>query len=296
MDTFMDKLAQKFTAQEMIKANAAAETEEMNRLKAQVQEYTECLNRMQQICADLERTAEDARNKVEDAQINTDELREQLMEIWQTVQSKGTEEQESAVSATDLTEQLDGMREVQQAGIEKIQSAQRLQFENIQDAQRAQLDSIQSTQEAQLESLKGLQAMQLENIKTSFEDQLDSIRSMVKAQISGLKTTQEGDLGGLRSAVEQQNSTLDSRLGEMNTNIETQLNNSNEFVHRECVKVYRNVQAVVGEENSKQSENLGYTLNPLRDKIKSVFGISVAALLVSLVSVVLQVLNILNIF
>ena len=33
MDTFMDKLAQKLTAQEMIKANMAADAEEMNRLK-----------------------------------------------------------------------------------------------------------------------------------------------------------------------------------------------------------------------------------------------------------------------
>ena len=33
MDTFMDKLAQKFTANELIKANTAAETEERNLLK-----------------------------------------------------------------------------------------------------------------------------------------------------------------------------------------------------------------------------------------------------------------------
>ena len=79
MDTFMDKLAQKFTAQEMIKANAAAETEEMNRLRAQVQEYTECLNRMQKICAEIEQTAAEAKGKVDSAQLNTDELRLQLL-------------------------------------------------------------------------------------------------------------------------------------------------------------------------------------------------------------------------
>jgi len=55
MDTsFMDKLAQKFTAQEMIKANTAAETEELDRLKAQVEQYTACLNRLQEVCGEAE--------------------------------------------------------------------------------------------------------------------------------------------------------------------------------------------------------------------------------------------------
>lgn len=36
MDTFMDKLAQKLNAQEMIKANSAADAEEMDQLKSQL--------------------------------------------------------------------------------------------------------------------------------------------------------------------------------------------------------------------------------------------------------------------
>ena len=49
MDTFMDKLAQKLTAQEMIRANSAAETEEMEQLREQVKEYKECLDRLEQL-------------------------------------------------------------------------------------------------------------------------------------------------------------------------------------------------------------------------------------------------------
>ena len=48
MDTFMDKLAQKLNAQEMIKANSAADAEEMDQLKNQLREYDECLAQMQQ--------------------------------------------------------------------------------------------------------------------------------------------------------------------------------------------------------------------------------------------------------
>ena len=39
MDNFMDKLAQKFSAQEMIKANSQAEAEEMKLIQMQVSEY-----------------------------------------------------------------------------------------------------------------------------------------------------------------------------------------------------------------------------------------------------------------
>ena len=39
MDTFMDKLAQKMNAQEMIKANSAAEAAKMEQLQNQVAEY-----------------------------------------------------------------------------------------------------------------------------------------------------------------------------------------------------------------------------------------------------------------
>ena len=53
MDTFMDKLAQKLNAQEMIKANSAADAEEMDQLKNQLREYDECLAQMQQVNKEL---------------------------------------------------------------------------------------------------------------------------------------------------------------------------------------------------------------------------------------------------
>lgn len=39
MDTFIDKIASKFTAQEIIKANSEAEEKELKRLKEQLEEY-----------------------------------------------------------------------------------------------------------------------------------------------------------------------------------------------------------------------------------------------------------------
>ena len=52
MDMFMDKLAQKLTAQDIIKANTAADVEELNRLKNQIAEYNECLVKLQKLIDD----------------------------------------------------------------------------------------------------------------------------------------------------------------------------------------------------------------------------------------------------
>ena len=46
MDNFMDKLAQKFNAQEMIRANAQAEASELKRLQEQVATYEAILQDM----------------------------------------------------------------------------------------------------------------------------------------------------------------------------------------------------------------------------------------------------------
>ena len=49
MDNFMDKLAQKVNAQEMIKANSQAEAAEMKRLQMQVAEYEKILQEMRKL-------------------------------------------------------------------------------------------------------------------------------------------------------------------------------------------------------------------------------------------------------
>ncbi|MDD3370030.1 MAG: hypothetical protein PHP50_14310 [Lachnospiraceae bacterium] len=49
MDNFMDKIAQKFYAQEMIKANSAADAAEMAKLQKQISEYDVCLQEMRKL-------------------------------------------------------------------------------------------------------------------------------------------------------------------------------------------------------------------------------------------------------
>ena len=80
MDTFMDKIAQKFTAGEIIKANSAADAEQLQRLQQQVKKYDDCLAEMKQVNQSLEAVIASGVKKFETAEINTDKLNE-LIEV-----------------------------------------------------------------------------------------------------------------------------------------------------------------------------------------------------------------------
>jgi len=171
MDTFMDKLAQKLTAQEMIKANAAADAEEMKKLQMQIDEYRKILDKMQAL--------------LDNAQVDGGAIN-------------------------------------------------RLVEESV-----AKIEQIQADTQG-----------------------YDKLQESV--------TEFEGSLGEKLTALD-------------------------ENIHKECVKVYRNVQAVVVEENAKQTDAFGATLKPLKRKLNGILSVSIVALVAAVGSIAFQVLVYLNI-
>lgn len=205
MDMFMDKLAQKLNAQEIIRANTAADTEELNRLKNQVAEYNECLARLQKLI-------EEGASSLQSAQAGSADINRLVEE-----------------------------------SIGKIQAIQ-------QD--KAGLESIGRT---------------LEELKRSFLKVDENCGELVRG-FENLEKGVEEQLGAAAVAAD-------------------------ESVHKECVKVYRNVQAVVVEESDKQlkaAEGIAETVKASESKSNAILGISVAALVFSLAGVVLQIMNMLN--
>lgn len=93
MDTFIDKLAQKFTAQEIIRANSAAEAKENRKLREQVETYEELLQQMkqinlknmesaQQVSKLTQESFESIKNKIETIQPATDEDKQYIEEVF----------------------------------------------------------------------------------------------------------------------------------------------------------------------------------------------------------------------
>ena len=197
MDMFMDKLAQKLTAQEMIKANMAADAEEMNKLKGKTKEYTEALEQIKKL-------VEDGVGKLRAARVDGKEI-DRLVEesIFKINQIKAEDDRKDAETA------------------------------------------------AAVEALKAETIAVLEAIKEQLGEKLEA---------------------------------------------------SNENVHKECVKVYRNVQAVVVEENNKQTEGLKESMNEtvaaavkgFKGKLTAILIFAILSFLLAAGSVALQVMEMLN--
>lgn len=173
----MDKFAQKNTAQEMIKANAAADAEELDKLQNQIKEYNECLIQMQQVNREMQEVS---------ARMN----------------------KMSAV-IPEMSQQL-----------------------------------------------------------------IPQMNQLIDESITKMKEIQNN-----QDAWEQLQDLLNEKF-----------NISDEFVHKENVKVYRNVQAVVVEESNKQTEFIKNIFQTISGKCNAILGISIAALVAALGSVVFQIL------
>lgn len=205
MDNFIDKLAQKFNAQEIIRANSAAETEEKNKLQEQVKEYQECLSQMRDVSKELKRM--------------TDRMEKQLGEI---------------------SGEMEGQLRQNALGLEKMLKER---IEHLSD------EAVSRMEESGNECLAKIEAVQRD-----LED--------------GRKLQEEIE-------------TLSAHLDDM--------------VHKENVKVYRNVQAVVQDETAKQTESLESAVKGLGGRLSAVLGISIASLIGVIGLIVYQVLLYLHI-
>ena len=262
MDMFMDKLAQKLTAQEIIKANTAADVEELNKLKNQIAEYNECL-------AKLQKLIDDGAGKL--AGIRTEES-----ELARLVE-----------------ESSDRIKALQQE-TEKLREETELQQER--------LGRTEKSMAAKLEALSGQVESQLETLSGQTESRLGALSEQAEA----LSTSTANQLEALASQTEVLSATVGAKIDQLCGQLEAQasgglterLDQVEENVHKECVKVYRNVQAVMVEESGKQSETLDGTKSDvasLKRKLGAVLGVSVAAAVLSLAGVLYQVLSGLNV-
>lgn len=199
MDNFMDKLAQKFNAQEVIKANSQAEAAEMKKLQLQVAEYEKILQEMRKL----------------------------------------------NYKNSELSDKIDGL--VSENG-----------------------NKIQGLQEEETKLLAILR--NLTDEQTRMREEELSRKEAERVEEEARKEEQKQQLVELEECFKQ----------------------SNEFVHKENVKVYRNVQAVVVDELKSQTESLMKENQRLTKKLNIVLTFSIFAMLFSVAGIVLQILSGLN--
>ena len=203
MDTFIDKLAQKRNAQEMILANMTAEAAKMEEMQNQMKAYDDLMQEIRQVNL---KTAEN----LSDVQST---LKEYMTKLEALQQDNGRDEETKQALA-----QIKGLLE-----------------DNSQD---------EETKRA-----------------------LEQIRELLEDNSKDEETKQ---------ALAQLREVLDEKFRQ-----------ADDFLHKENVKVYRNVQAAVVEELNKQTEELKKSQKENRGS-KAVLPISILILLAVLADIAIH--------
>lgn len=198
MDNFMDKLAQKLNAQEMIKANSAADAAQMSRMQSQMAEYDAAL------------------------------------------------------------------QEIRKLGLKNAEAADKLN-ELINESGK-RMDELTK------ESLAKIEDIQKQDNTEQLEKKLQENNALLEEKLNGL-------------AESIQNNRKE---------IEELLKKTEEYVHTEDVKVYRNVQAVVVEEAEKHTEVFSAAQSAASKKTTAILVISIISMLGVAADVVLNLLKLLN--
>jgi hypothetical protein len=206
MDNFMDKLAQKFNAQEMIKANSEAETNEKKKLKLQISEYEKILQEMRKL----------------------------------------------NYKNTEISEKLDLMVGENADKIQAIKEDEQRLMGLLRDITDEQTRNMESDHEMRQ------------------EERLDRDRDN--------ESKREADR---------------IVINELTELIENKFQSSDDFAHKENVKVYRNVQAVVVDELKRYNESVQEVQNSLQKRITAATCISGIAAVASICNIVIWVIVIL---
>ncbi len=276
MDSFMDKIAQKFSAQDMIRANSAAEEKEMKRLRMQVEEYDARLQEIRKLnlknleLADNLQAMIDAGNArlQESAGAGANQETEAEREIRAMLE-------ENKVKLEEFADRL--MTQTKQLTVAKLETMEKLDALSGRLCDRTVLDALaerldnRAALDTILAKLDDRTAWEAFSAKLDSRPTLDEIEERLKERPA------EGGLAG--------------KLEEINTQL-------TDHVHKENVKVYRNVQAAVIDENKKLAEALAVPqaelkaqLEGVNKKVGGLKALVAVALLASLANVALWVLN-----
>ena len=136
MDTFIDKLAQKFSAQDMIRANLAAEAKETKKLREKMESYETLLQEMRQINLKNMESAERVNRMLqESSHADKEFMNEMFTKVDETLHTENVKVYRNVQAAiqNSLEEQTKTLLEKQQEQIAQQQEHIEAQHKLIQE-------------------------------------------------------------------------------------------------------------------------------------------------------------------
>lgn len=355
MDNFTDKLAQKLSAQEMIKANAQAEANEMRRLQEQVAQYEAILQDMRklnyknsELTDKINALVDESINKVktgpaEGEEGENAEVSKQLSEEIITAIDEALSNLDSNIGSAlnesvnnTLLVPVDAIKQEVTGSVADIKqiaedfkgSADDIRYAS--DLVRSSADDLKNSADVMNSSIEGIisSSEEIKNTTAELKNSNDELKTSVKTSVDNalLAIRRENreiadHLEYIRSGIETINRPSEEeemlkreeeerKLFEEQQKEEARLikeeedkralqemfKQSDDFVHKENVKVYRNVQAVVVDEFKNQTEGLTKHNRELYAKLKSTKIAVTIAIILGALNLVLSALAVFNIF
>jgi hypothetical protein len=282
----MDKLAKRFNAGEIIKANAQAEARDMKRMQERTAEYERMMQEMRRL------------------NLKNVEVTEQVQQLIQC----GIEQFEGygngeEVLAGKIDLAADETKGICQEAAENICDSIRKESEETRNSTRENTEVVRGDIRAFYTALRDLETKVSANHDT--EEAFDRLENAIaQGRYAAEDTMREMAelVHHMEESIGQQEETLRTIreiLVATRMSVEEGQKRLEEHVHKENVRVYRNVQAVITDEATKKARDIGTRLDQLENSVKKNSGVKPLLLLtflLALASVGLQIAQILQLF
>lgn len=321
MDNFMDKLAKRFNAGEMIKANAQAEAREMRMMQERAAEYERMMQEMRRLnLKNVELTEQVQQliqcgieqfegynsgeeilgNKIAHAAVmmkeSSESVRDEIESIVNDNMRQSQLELQNALKI--LEERISAGNDLEEAfeRLETLVSAGRYSA----DEKFLEVSGLVMHTDDDVKEISGLLGRTDENVR-ELSGLIGRTDESVRA-VSGLIGHTDENIREVADAITQMEASLTTIreiLVATRISVEEGQKRLEKHVHEENVRVYRNVQAVVVDEMTKKARDMGARLDQLEHDAKKNRGMKpllLVTLLLALASVGLQVAQMLQLF
>lgn len=328
MDNFMDKLAKRFNAGEIIKANSQAEARDLKRMQERTAEYERMMQEMRRLnlknievteqvqqmiqCGieqfegqsrgdellanKIDRTGADLISEAEALKVlirdNGDFLKSDMGSVKDSVESVRVHI-DSVISNTEsVNDHIDSVK----GNIESVKKDIGSFKGNI-DSVKDSVESIKgSVSDAAFKTEEGFYRVsgRLDEMERAINEELQQNHQAVFVALRDLEDKAGGD-GEMKEAIR----TMKELLVGLKVSTEEGQKHLEEHVHKENIRVYRNVQAELKEEAARKAREMGERMDKLESNMKKNSGLKplvLITLLLALAGLGIQVAQILQLF
>ena len=310
MDSFMDKIAHKLSGSDVIKANSEAEAKELESYKEVFGEYKELLEDLRRLNLKCVETNEMTSQlvsasieRIEGADLISNEgvidskLGEKLDAVSLSLNEKGEKLDAVTQGVNETKEKLDFVTSGLNETKEKVSSS----LDALRASSMETLDEISENTRNSNEEIKTYLSQAIENLETSLSKVREDVAQSSNDASVSLKEVMNKSLEDIKAATEKaiEDMNLASKKAQEDlTSVSRQAQEENknalgevmkeqeDFIHKENVRVYRNVQAAVVEELKLQTEALAMQNQNLEKKVKGFKVFSILSTVFSGISMI----------